>query len=345
MKSTLEYPKSSPLQLKRYAKILSTGKGLPKQVVSNDDIIRKYDLIATDRAVQFTVGIKERRWAESNEVVSDLLYQAAREALDRANIFPEQIDRIVYTRLVGEGILPATAIRVAEKLKLRKGVPAFDITAACSGFIHAMDMALRYIATGDDYVLVLGGDITSRSANNTNKKDTKTIFLTGDAVTAMVLGSSETRHFLSSYLYTDNTHYYLSYIPFGTELLRHTKNFNNEMFNMQMPDGMSVNNAIVSSCRLVTGKLLEQAGMTLQDIDVIITSDQTTFTWKAQMEALGVPLEKSTSLFHQYGNTVAAMSPLILNELIENGKLKRGMIVLMMAHGAGASGGGFIFEY
>ena len=345
MQPTLEYPTSKTLHLKRFAKILGTGKGLPERIVSNDEIIRKWDLIATDRAIQFAVGIKERRWAEKDETVSALLERAAGEALNRAGVSPEKLDRIIYTRLLGERILPATAVKVAEKLKIRKGVPAFDIAAACSGFIHALDLAIRYIATGDDYVLILGGDITSRSANQTNKKDTKTIFLNGDAVAALVLGVSETKHFLGSYLYTDNTNYHLSFIPFGGEILLQTLNFNNEMFNMQMPDGMLVHNAVVNSCRMVTDKLLEQTGLTLQDIDFIVTSDQTTLTWKAQLEVLGVPLEKSVSLFYKHGNTVAAMSPLNLNELIETGKLQRGMTVMMMAHGAGSSGGGFIFKY
>ncbi len=111
----------------------------------------------------------------------------------------------------------------------------------------------------------------------------------------MLLGRSDTQHFLASYLYTDNTYFDYSYIPFGTELLNKTRKFNNEMFNMQMPDGMVVHQSVINSCELVSSKLLKQAGLTLEDIDVVITSDQTTFTWKAQLEKLGVSEEKSTS--------------------------------------------------
>ncbi len=345
MLSKLTYPDPAPLNIHRYARILSTSVHVPEQVVTNEDIIRRYDLIASDRAVQYSIGIKERRFAAENTLPSELLVEAARQCLEQAHLDPEQLDRVLYTKLLGDQILPATSLKVLQELGIRRGIPAFDILAACSGFVHLMDMAIRYIDSGDDYVLILGGDISSRQAGASNKKDTRTIFLQGDAVVGMLLGRSDTQHFLASYLYTDNTYFDYSYIPFGTELLNKTRQFNNEMFNMQMPDGMVVHQSVIDSCELVSSKLLKQAGLTLQDIDVVITSDQTTFTWKAQLEKLGVPEEKSTSSFYRYGNTVAALSPINLHEMIVTGRLQRGMLVLFMAHGAGASGGGLIFRY
>ena len=345
MLSTLNYPAAKPLNIDRHARVLSTGATVPDNVVTNDDIIKRYDLIATDRAVQFAVGIKERRYADENTWVSDLLAQTAKTCLERANVEPQQLDRVIYTKLMGDYIVPATSIKVLEKLGINTGIPAFDIAAACSGFAHIMDMALRYIDSGDDYVLILGGDISSRSANTKNKKDTRTIFLSGDAVVGMLLGVSEEQHFYASYLYTDNTYYEYSYIPFGTEMLNKTKAFDNTMFNMQMPDGMVVHEHVIDSCDLVAQKLLEHTGMSINDIDIFITSDQTTITWEAQLQKMGVPKEKSASLFHKYGNTVAALAPLNLNDMIESGTLQRGMTVMFLAHGAGASGGGFIFTY
>ncbi len=277
--------------------------------------------------------------------MSDLLCDAARQCLAQAAIQPEQIDRVIYTKLMGDQMVPATSIRVLERLGIRRGIPAFDITAACSGFVHLMDMAIRYIDSGDDYVLILGGDISSRLADAKNKKDTRTIFLQGDAVVAMLLGVSPERHFLASYLYTDNTYFGYSYIPFGTELLNKSKAFDNQMFNMQMPNGLVVHESVIDSCDLVARKLLAQTGLSIDDIDVFITSDQTTFTWQAQLAKMGVPAEKSASMFHKYGNTVAALSPVNFHQMIEAGRVRRGMLVLFMAHGAGASGGGLIFRY
>jgi len=345
MLSQLKYLEAKPLNIDRFAKILSTSVVVPDKVVSNDDIIQRHDLIATDRAVQYAIGIKERRYADENTLVSDLLYQAAKQCLDQAQLDPEKMDRVIYTKLMGDQIVPATSIAVLKKLGIRRGIPAFDILAACSGFVHLMDMVIRYIDSGDDYVLILGGDISSRLANTKNKKDTRTIFLQGDAVVGMLLGRSDTQHFLATYLYTDNTYFDYSYIPFGTELLNKSKAFNDEMFNMQMPDGMVVHESVIDSCELVTNKLLTETNLTLDDIDVFITCDQTTMTWEAQLKRINVPKEKSTSSFCKYGNTVAAMSLINLHEMILTGKLKRGMTVLFMAHGAGASGGGFVFRY
>jgi 3-oxoacyl-[acyl-carrier-protein] synthase-3 len=333
------------LNIGRFAKILSTSVVVPDNVVTNDDIVKRYDLIATDRAVQYAIGIKERRYADEVTMVSDLLCEAAKQCIERADLDPERLDRVIYTKLMGDRIVPATSIAVLRKLGVKRGIPAFDILAACSGFVHLMDMAIRYIDSGDDHVLILGGDISSRLANTKNKKDTRTIFLQGDAVVGMLLGVSEIEHFLTSYLYTDNSYFDYSYIPFGTELLNKTKSFNDEMFNMQMPDGMVVHESVIDSCELVTNKLLAEADLALHDIDVFITCDQTTMTWEGQLQRMRVPKEKSTSSFYKYGNTVAAMSLINLHEMIESGRLRRGMTVLFMAHGAGASGGGLIFRY
>jgi 3-oxoacyl-[acyl-carrier-protein] synthase III len=345
MLSNMDYPSCTPLDIQRYARVLSTSVVVPDRVITNDDIIQRHDLIATDRAVQYSLGIQERRYADRDAYVSDLLTEAARQCLERAGIQPEQIDRVIYTKLMGDQMIPATAIKVLEKLGVRRGIPAFDILAACSGFVHLLDMAIRYIDSGDDIVLILGGDISSRLADAGNKKDTRTIFLQGDAVVGMLLGVGQTQHFLASYLYTDNTYFDYSYIPFGTELLNKTHRFDNQMFNMTMPNGMVVHESVIDSCELVTGKLLAQSGLTLEAIDAFITSDQTTFTWKAQLERMKVPEEKSASLFYKYGNTVAALSAINLHEMIESGRLQRGMTVLFMAHGAGGSGGGVIFRY
>ncbi len=345
MLSTLTYPESKKLSIDKYAKILSTAVHLPEKVITNQDIIDKYDLIATDRAVRYSIGIKERRFANDNENVSDLLSKVAKKCLQKANLDANKLDRIIYTKLLGDRIAPATSIKINEKLKIENGIPAFDISAACSGFVHLMDMALRYIGSGDDYVLILGGDISSRLYDAHNKKDTRTIFLNGDAVVGMLLGPAEREYFNASYLYTDNTYYDYSYIPFGTELLNKTKIFNNEMFNMQMPDGMAVHNSVIDSAEIVSEKLLEQTDYSMDDIDIFATCDQTTFTWKAQLERLNIPPNKSISMFETCGNTVAAMSIINLNQLIETKRLVRGMRVMFMAHGAGASGGGLIFEY
>jgi 3-oxoacyl-[acyl-carrier-protein] synthase-3 len=119
----------------------------------------------------------------------------------------------------------------------------------------------------------------------------------------------------------------------------------NDILTMQIVDGKVILDSAVEYTKIIADKLLSMANITLDEVDYFITSDQSTRIWEAQVKALGIPFEKSLSLFERYGNTVAAMSPLILNELISSNRIKRGDIVMMMAHGAGASSGGLLFKY
>jgi 3-oxoacyl-[acyl-carrier-protein] synthase-3 len=209
-----------------------------------------------------------------------------------------------------------------------------------------MDMALKYIATGDDYVLILGGGISSKRIQQCKNPSTKTVFLFGDGIVAMLLGPSKTKHFFSSYIFTNHQLYDNAFIPCGTTMLaKGYHDTGNDILTMQIVDGKVILDSAVEYTKIIADKLLSMANITLDEVDYFITSDQSTRIWEAQVKALGIPFEKSLSLFERYGNTVAAMSPLILNELISSNRIKRGDIVMMMAHGAGASSGGLLFKY
>jgi 3-oxoacyl-[acyl-carrier-protein] synthase-3 len=343
--SNLRYPPIRPLRLERHARLLGTGAGIPEVVVTNQDIIDQFGLIASDRAVQFSIGIKERRHVAKGNPPSKYLHDAAAMAIANAGIEPDRIDRILYARLAGDHAVPSTAMRVLEKLGLREGIPVMDVSVACSGFLHATELALSFIASGDDHVLVVAGDRAGIDRDAKVLKDTRTIFLNGDGFAAAVYGHSPTPSFKCSYFYTDSSIGEFAYIPFGTALFAQGKPLEPGLFNLTMPNGPSIHQSIVDSCRIVSQRLLTEAGLTIDDIDFFVTSDQTTLSWKAQLDLLGIPESKSASCFHKYGNTVAAMVPLNLHEAIATGKLRRGMTVLMMGHGAGASGGGFVFTY
>ena len=343
--SNLRYPPIRPLRLERHARLMGTGAGIPEVVVTNQDIIDQFGLIASDRAVQFSIGIKERRHVAKGNPPSKYLHDAAAMAIANAGIEPDRIDRILYARLAGDHAVPSTALRVLEKLGLRKGIPVMDVSVACSGFLHATELALSYIDSGDDHVLVVAGDRAGIDRDAKVLKDTRTIFLNGDGFAAAVYGHSPTPCFKCSYFYTDSSIGEFAYIPFGTALFAQGKPLEPGLFNLAMPNGPSIHQSIVDSCRIVSQRLLGEAGLSIDDIDFFVTSDQTTLSWKAQLDLLGIPESKSASCFHKYGNTVAAMVPLNLHEAIVTGKLRKGMTVLMMGHGAGASGGGFVFTY
>lgn len=344
--NSIIYPPIQKLRVNSFARVLSTGIGLPEKATSNQAIIDRYHLFATDRAVQYTLGIKERRWVDPEQKLTELMAQAVKQCLDRAGVGIDKVDRIIYSKLLGDDQIPAAAVGLLRELGVDKGIPAFDISSACSGFMHALDMALRYIGTGDDYVLILGGGITSSGVQSWGRPDPKTVFMFGDAIVAMLLEKTAKRHFLASYLFTNHLLYYNAYIPMGATFLHPgADQFNPGIYTMQIPDGKVIHNSVVESARIVADKLLQETGLTIDDIDIFVTSEQNTQIWEAQLDVLKIPKEKSLSVFWKYGNTVAAMSPLMLDELISSGRLQRGMLVMMMAHGAGASSGGCIFRY
>jgi 3-oxoacyl-[acyl-carrier-protein] synthase-3 len=247
---------------------------------------------------------------------------------------------------MGDYQVPASALGMLRELGVTKGIPAFDISSACSGFMHALDMAVRYIGTGDDCVLILGGNIKSAGDPRWGRPDPKTIFMFGDAVVAMLLEKTEKQHFLASYLLTKHDLYYNAFVPEGSTLLdSNYTGFNPSDYIMQIPDGRVIHQSVLQNCQVIAEKLLQATGLTIDQIDCFVTSEQNTQIWQGQLEVLGIPPEKSHSVFWKYGNTVAAMSPLVLDEMISTGHLRRGMTVMMMAHGAGASSGGCIFKY
>lgn len=346
MVTSIRFPDIRPLNIERFARIMAIGVGLPENVVTNQDIIDRYNIMATDRAVEFSLGIKERRWVDIDQKLEDLMANAVNHCLERAGIKIDEVSRVIYTRLLGDYQVPAASVGLLRKLSASIGIPAFDISSACSGFMHAMDLAIRYIASGDEYILVIGGGITSTGIQTWKKPNPKTVFLFGDAIVAMLIGLSETKHFLASYIITNYKLYDNALIPCGTHLLQaNTPDLDYDIFNMRVMDGNLIQQSAVEYSKVIAEKLLSVAGLALADIDYFVTSDQSVKIWEAQLKALGIPSGKSVSLFSKYGNTVAAMSPLNLNELIETGRLKRGHLVMMMAHGAGASSGGMIFRY
>jgi 3-oxoacyl-[acyl-carrier-protein] synthase-3 len=339
------FPDIEPLKINRYSKIISTGTAFPRSVITNQDIIDRYNIVATDRAVEYALGIKERRWTDLDEKVEDLMAAAINQCLERANLDIDSIDRVVFTKLFGDYQLPATSIGALRKLGTKKGIPAFDIFAACSGFIHAMDLAIRYIASGDDYVLILGGSVMGKCVHYWDKPDPKTVFLFGDAIAAMLIGYSDIKHFFSSYILTNHFLYDNAFIRYGTSCKKCEKDIDSSIFFMKIADGNVVFQSTAQYAKVISDKLLADSGLSIDEIDYFSTSDQSTKIWEAQLKEIGISKEKSTSLFYKHGNTVAAMSPLNLNHLIQSGRLKRGDIVMMQAHGAGASSGGMIFRY
>ena len=177
--------------------------------MTNQDIIDKYDYVATDRAIQFSIGIKERRWVSEDESFEGLMAEAITQCLERANVNIEEVDRIIYTKLLSVQNIPASTVAVLKKLGVKKGIPGFDVTCACSGFVHVMDMALKYIATGDDYVLILEGEYHLKGYSSAKIQVPNSIFIWGWYCCKCFCSPSKTKHF-SHLIFLPTTNYMIT---------------------------------------------------------------------------------------------------------------------------------------
>lgn len=181
-----------------FSKILGTGSYLPSQVRTNADLEKMVD--TTDEWIVARTGIKERRIAAENETVADMGYHAAVNAIDMAGIDKNDIDLIIVATTSGSHTFPSAACQVQAQLDI-KGCPAFDLAAACSGFVYALSVADQHIKTGMcKNVLVIGADALSKTCDPT---DRSTIILFGDAAGAVVLGASEEPGIISTHIYAD----------------------------------------------------------------------------------------------------------------------------------------------
>jgi 3-oxoacyl-[acyl-carrier-protein] synthase-3 len=126
MDTSIRFPDIKPLNIRRYAKIIAAGVGLPEKVVTNQDIIDRYNVIATDRAVEYSLGIKERRWVDIDQKLDDLMAKAVKQCLERAGMDINQVSRVIYTRLLGDYQIPAASVSLLRNLGAATGIPAFD---------------------------------------------------------------------------------------------------------------------------------------------------------------------------------------------------------------------------
>ena len=240
MGSTKVYPSGRALTVRRHARIVATGAALPEEVVTNQDLIREFDIIASDRAVQFSLGIQERRRAAKGVAASKYLCDAAEQCMARAGIDAEQLDRILYCRVFGDHFVPATALRVLQA----SGRPTWH-----SGHGHQWRVQRRGARHGSGGQRNqcgrrvrprVGGDMSLRRRAAGLNVDTRTIFLNGDGFAAVLLGASETPRFKCSYFYTDSDQCDMAYVGFGSALANGSKEIGLDAFNLMMPDGPKI---------------------------------------------------------------------------------------------------------
>jgi 3-oxoacyl-[acyl-carrier-protein] synthase-3 len=319
----------------RYATLLGTGGYLPETILTNAKIAETVD--TSDEWIVERTGIRERRIAAPHETASSMAEIASRRALDAAGLAPEAIDLIIVGTGTPDRIFPSTACLLQHRLGIRN-CAAFDVQAACSGFIFALSIADQYIRAGTArHVLVVGSEVYSRLVD---WSDRATCILFGDGAGAAVVGASSEPGILSTHIHSDGQYQDLLYAPNPANATgkdgesRYLKMHGNEVFKIA-----------VNTLGQIVDETLEANGLQKSDIDWLVPHQANIRIITATAKKLRMPMERVVLTVETQGNTSAASIPLALNEAIRDGRIRRGQLVLMEAFGAGFAWGSALLRY
>lgn len=321
--------------MKTQTKIIGTGGYLPKTVRTNTDLENMIN--TSNEWIISRTGIKERRIALSNETAATMGFQAALCALKMAKINNNDIDLIIVATTSSSHAFPSSACIIQNMLKI-KDVIAFDISAACSGFIYAISIAEQYIKNNKlKYALVIGTDILSRFLNN---KDRSTLILFGDGAGAVVLSSSKKPGIISTNLHSNGKH--------GKLLLLKYSHFD----NLKTKDNVYITMKGNEIFKIAVNKLVMAINETLilnhiniKCINWFIPHQANIRIIKAIAKKLGIEMSKIITTLDYHGNTSAASIPLALDQAIRDGRIKKGNLILLEAFGGGLTWGSALIRF
>lgn len=311
--------------------IVSTGRWLPDRVVTNLDLEKELD--TSDEWIRERTGIRERRLAGPETGAADMGAAASRVAMERAGIQPGEIDVIVVSTATPDRLLPSTACDLQALLGATNAA-AYDIAAACSGFIYALSVAEGHIAAGRAEIALVVS--TEKMSSIVDWGDRSTAVLFGDGAGAAIVKRAENgRGLLSSFIRSDGTLAELLWRPGGGAKLPMDLAVLDERNHLVKMAGREVFKAAVRSMAEAADQALLRAGLTGEDVDLLIPHQANIRIIEATAKYANVPKEKVYVNVDRYGNMSSATVPIALDEALEQGRISRGDYVLMVAFGAG----------
>jgi len=315
------------------AKILGTGSYLPEKVVTNKDLEKQVD--TSDQWIQERTGIKKRHIAEDNQTTCDLAEIAAKNAMDAAGLGADDIDMVIVATTTPDRVFPSTACLLQQRLGI-KGGAAFDVQAVCTGFVYALGVAEKFIATGSaKNVLVVGAETLSRIVD---WSDRGTCILFGDGAGAVVLGASDEPGIMSVHLHADGTYENLLTVPAGI-----SEGYDNPAF-IEMK-GNEVFKMAVNTLGRIVDETLDANQLDKGDIDWLIPHQANIRIINATAKKLKMSMDHVVVTVDEHGNTSAASVPLALDTAVRDGRIKRGEILLLEAFGGGFTWGSVLVKY
>ncbi len=320
-----------------YSRIAGTGSYLPENVVTNADLEKRVD--TTDEWIRTRTGIRERRMAAPGETTSDLAYHAATRALEAAGVEAAELDLIVLGTTTPDIIFPSTACLLQHRLGAN-GCAAFDVNAACSGFVYALGVANAFIRSGQSRkALVVGAETLTRMLD---WSDRGTCVLFGDGAGAVVLEASDEPGILATKLHADGGYKHLLYNPVGVSV--GFKDEPNHGVRVMMT-GNEVFKVAVKTLDRIVGETLEAAGMDESQIDWLIPHQANLRIIEATAKRLKLPMERVIVTVDRHGNTSSGSVPLALDEAVRSGKVQRGQTLMLEAFGGGFTWASALLRY
>ncbi|HUT75873.1 MAG TPA: beta-ketoacyl-ACP synthase III [Armatimonadota bacterium] len=321
--------------------ISGVGFHVPPRVLTNFDLEKSVD--TTDEWIRTRTGIIERRIAEPEVATSDLGLEAARAALERAHLDPRELDLIIVATITPDMAFPATACLVQHRLGAERA-GAFDLQAGCTGFVYALSLASQVIATGAcDNVLIIGAEVLSRIVD-WNDRATCVIFGDG-AGAALLQPTTQGRGVLAFALRADGSGSEALKLPAGGSRLPTTAETVARGLHYTYMDGQEVFRFALRAVEEVTLECLRRAGLTLAQVDLIIPHQANSRIIEACAKRLDFPEDHWVCNVDRYGNTSAASIPIALAESVESGRLREGMVVVLVGFGAGLTHGAVVIRW
>ncbi len=323
--------------IERISRIAGVGSFLPARVLTNEEMSSMVD--TSDQWIRDRTGIRQRHIAGEGETTSDLAEAASRKALEHAGLDVSDIDLIIMATTTPDFTFPSTATVLQARLGITQGA-AFDVQAVCTGFVYAVSIADNFIARGQaKNALVVGAETMSRIVDWT---DRTTCVLFGDGAGAIVLSSEEKTSeddagIMASYLRSDGRFKDLLHVdggPSSTQSVGHLRMVGNQVFRHAVTN-------IAESMTTIAGR----AGVDIADVDWFVPHQANQRILEGVARKLSIPTEKVISTVADHGNTSAASVPLALDRAIQDGRIKRGDLLLMEALGGGFTWGAALARY
>lgn len=321
--------------------ILGTGSHLPERVMTNDDLSEivetSHDWIVT------RTGIESRRIADENTATSDLAYKAAEKAIEAAGLTADQIDLIIVGTITPDHNFPSTACIVQDKIGAVNAA-AFDLEAACSGFIYGVSVGQQFIATGMyEHVLVIGAETMSKILDF---EDRKTCILFGDGAGAVVLGPvAKGKGIRSMELGADGKGGKSLIMPGGGSRIPATQQSVADRLHYVTMDGSEVFKFAVRAMGGASQRVVEQAGLGVEEVDFLVPHQANMRIIKSAAKRLKLPMEKVHVNLDKLGNMSAASIPVALDEAVRAGKIKENDKVVLVGFGGGLTWGACVLNW